>query len=153
MTKENVAKVRTLIKHRKEAIKNKKNIKLKIDCEYDKLVTKEKIVTKNKKVEEIVDSKKEDIKKELDNPEKIENKKEEQEVVQEEKYLEIPTRWIKIKGWTKNLFEKWFMEEIDETELKAQKDKKQKKTSNKKSIFTRLKKAYNAFMEKEENDK
>lgn len=153
MTKENVAKVKALIKQDKEKIKNKKNIKLKNNCEYSKLVTKEKIVTKNKKVEEVVDLKKEDTKTEVDNPEKIENKKENQEVVQEEKYLEIPTRWIKIKGWTKNLFEKWFVEEIDEAELKAQKEKKQKKTSKKKSIFTRLKKAYNAFMEKEENDK
>ncbi|MBQ2835980.1 MAG: hypothetical protein IJE68_04020 [Clostridia bacterium] len=153
MTKENGAKVKALIKQDKEIRKNKKNIKLKIDCKYNKLVTKEKIITKNKKVEEKIDSKKENEKEEVDNLEKIENKQEKQEVVQEEKYLEIPTRWIKIKGWTKNLFEKWFMEEIDETELKAQKDKKQKKTSNKKSIFTRLKKAYNAFMEKEENDK
>ena len=129
IAKENISKFRKVVKC------NKKNIKIKKDYKYDKLIAKERIIKKIQK------------------DEMAEETLEQNEEQQEDKYLEIPTRWIKIKGWTKNLFEKWFVEEVDEEELKAKKEKKSKKSSKKNSIFTRLKKAYNAFMEKEENDK
>ena len=102
------------------------------------------VITKNICDEEVVSSEK--VK---NNDVMAQNTKQEKK---EDMALEVPTRWIKIRGWTKNLFEKWFVEEIDEGEIEMKKEKKKSKSSKKKSIFTRLKKAYNAFMEKEENN-
>lgn len=84
-------------------------------------------------------------------PIKAEPVKVEPAIEKVETALEVPTRWQKIRGWAKNLWEKWFVKEVDESEVKD--DEKQEKSTEKKSLWSKIKDFYNKFMEKEEPTK
>ena len=84
--------------------------------------------------------------------ESSETNQEPEQTKKEETALSVPTGWQKIKGYAKKVFEKWFMEEVDEEKINIEEDKEKKEAPKKKSIFARIKAGINAFMQKEETE-